>query len=77
VTHLLIRTLLSKHFKIDTMRYDPNIATLEYSPFYHLAIIILVLSEIDWNIFDLSIWMLTYVGVAIIRSALYSIKYER
>ena len=74
---ILTRMMLSRHFKINTIRSDPNIAALEYSPFYHLSIIILVLSEIDWNIFDLSIWMLTYIGVGIVRSALYSIKHER
>ena len=77
IIHILMKMLLSNYFKINTVRNDPHVATLEYSPFYHLSIIILVLSEMDWNVFDVSIWLMLYVGVSLVRSGLFSIKFER
>jgi hypothetical protein len=68
---------LAKRFNIAIPRPDSQLSSLEYSPFYHLAIVILVLAEIDWNLFDLVIWAYAYVGVGIIRRALLSIKLEK
>jgi hypothetical protein len=75
--HILTKLILSRYFKITHLLSDSKISTLEYSPFYHLAIIILVLSEVDWNIFDLGVWMCTYIGIGIVRKAVYTIKHER
>ena len=69
--------MLQSWFEIDKLRHDPKAAALEYSPFYHLTIVILVLSEIDWNMFDLAVWALTYIGTGLLRNALFSIKLER
>ena len=40
----LTEYLLLKNFRIERLKSDPNLNALEYSPFYHLAVIILVLS---------------------------------
>jgi len=77
IIYLATKLLLSRYFRINQLHLDKDAATLEYSPFYHLAIIILVLSEVDWNIFDLGVWMFSYVGIGILRKAIYTIKYER
>lgn len=75
LVHRFVKMMLKGWFEIDRVRYDPKAAALEYSPFYHLAIVILVLSEIDWNMFDLTLWTLTYIGTGFLRNALFSIKH--
>jgi hypothetical protein len=75
--HLGVRRLLAGSFGIVQPRQDNDLSSLEYSPLYHLVIIILVLSDLDWNTFDLGIWSLTFVGIATIRKALHSIRLER
>jgi hypothetical protein len=44
--HKLAEFLLLKNFQIERIRSDPNLNALEYSPFYHLAVIILILYEV-------------------------------
>jgi hypothetical protein len=51
---------------------------LEYSFYYHLAIIILLLArEIHWNGFDLVLWVASYVGVGMLRKTLLIIAEHR
>jgi phosphatidylserine synthase len=77
LAHILVEKFLIKHFRVERLRSDPSLNSLEYSPFYHLAIVILILGEIDWNIFDLTLWTLIYIVTGIIRKALFNIKTER
>lgn len=72
-----MRRLLAGTFGIVQPRQDIDLSSLEYSPLYHLVIILLVLPDLDWNIFDLAVWSLTFVGIATIRKALHSIRLER
>lgn len=65
---------LARSFHILATRSDPQLNSLEYSPFYHLAIVILVLAEVNWNMFDLAVWAYFYVGVGILRKAVLSVK---
>jgi hypothetical protein len=43
---LIIQKILSRYFQINETRPQHNINTLEYSYFYHLSIVILVLVEV-------------------------------
>lgn len=65
---------LARNFHLLSTRHDPQLNSLEYSPFYHLAIVILVLAEVNWNMFDLVVWAYFYVGVGILRKAVLSVK---
>lgn len=51
--------------------------SLEFSYFYHLAIIILGLSELNWNMFDLEVWVLTYGCLGMVRKTIYIIGIQR
>jgi hypothetical protein len=73
----IIQRVLSIYFQINVHRPQHNIATLEYSYFYHLSIVVLILAEVDWNMFDLTIWIASYVGVGLIRKAIYVVRIER
>jgi hypothetical protein len=73
----IIQRILLVYFQITEPRPQHSIASLEYSYFYHLSILILILAEIDWNMFDLTIWIASYVGVGLIRKAIYIIRIER
>lgn len=68
---------LARNFQLTKPRHDPQMNSLEYSPFYHLAIVVLVLAEVNWNMFDLVIWAYFYVGVGILRKAVLSVKLEK
>ena len=51
---------------------------MEYSFYYHLAIIILILAkEIHWNAFDLVLWVASYVGVGMLRKTIVIIVEQR
>lgn len=73
----LMEFLLLKNCQIERMRSDPNLNSLEYSPFYHLTVIILILSELDWNMFDLAIWTTTYLTGGLLRKAIFNVKAEK
>lgn len=69
--------VLWRRLGVAASRSDSQSAALEYSPFYHLTIVILVLAEVDWNMFDLTVWTYGYVGVGIVRRGLLSLKVEK
>ena len=46
----------------------------EWPPMYHLAIVIIVLTDIDWNMFDLCVWAVFYIGVGDLRRILHFLK---
>jgi len=68
---------LLKQFGIQRIRNDPNLNVFENSPIYHLMVLILVLSEVEWNMFDLSIWALVYLGANILRKTIFNVKMEK
>ncbi len=74
---LAVDRLLSRKLQVAPSQKDNESSSLEYSPFYHLAIVILVLVDVDWNMFDLTIWTYCYVGVGIVRRGLLSLKIEK
>lgn len=78
---LLVRALVQKvlavYFQIPEVRPHHNINTLEYSYFYHLSLIILVLVEVEWNMFDLAVWAGSYIGVGFMRKAIHIIRIEK
>jgi hypothetical protein len=61
-------------FKITTKRIQHKIDTLEFSYFYHLSIIILILSDVNWNAFDLCLWIFSYVCIGMIRKNIHVVK---
>jgi len=71
-----LQAVLHHYFKIKT-RPQHLVSTLEYSYFYHLSMIIILLGDVDWNLFDLTIWIVSYVGVGLIRKAIYVVKIEK
>lgn len=71
-----LQAILHHYFKIKT-RPQHLVTTLEYSYFYHLSMIIILLGDVDWNLFDLIIWIVSYVGVGLIRKAIYVVKIEK
>lgn len=77
VLKLLFDKILSSKFQIRATRDIQNVHNIEYAPFYHLAIVILVLHDIDWNMFDLAIWTFVYVGASIVRQAISKVRAER
>ena len=68
---------LARNFQLLNPRHDSQMNSLEYSPFYHLAIVVLVLAEVNWNMFDLAVWAYFYVGVGILRKAVLCVKLEK
>jgi hypothetical protein len=74
---LLLQRVLALYFHITETRPQHNPSTLEYAYFYHLSIVVLILAEVDWNVFDLSIWVGSYVGVGLMRRAIYVVRIER
>lgn len=77
VVKLGVDRVLQQRLHISPSRSNSQSTDLEYSPFYHLAIVMLVLSEVEWNMFDVVIWGYGYVGVGIVRRGLLSIKLEK
>ena len=79
--HLMLRWLLQKvlaiYFRIRPRAQSPSSHSLEHSYFYHLSIVLLVLVEVDWNMFDLTLWVGSYIGVGLIRSSLRAVKVEK
>ena len=70
----LVHSQLGLLLPVQDLSGSPSI---EYSPLYHLAIVILVLVDIDWNMFDLCVWVVTYIGVGYLRRILHFLKSER
>lgn len=77
VVRALLQRILAVYFQISEARPQHKANTLEYSYFYHLSIVILILAEVDWNMMDLAIWVASYVGVGLIRRAVYVVRIER
>ena len=73
----LVQKILEVHFQITSIKPHHQIHTLEYSYFYHLSLIVLVLVEVEWNMLDLAIWAGSYIGVGILRKAVHVVKIER
>ena len=73
----LIQRVLAAHFTIAELRPQHRGKSLEYSYFYHLPIVVLILSEVQWNMFDLAVWALSYVGVGMVRGAIHAVRVER
>lgn len=72
----LIQRVLWVYFQIRE-RGEQMPSTLEYSYFYHLSMVVLILGEVRWNMFDLAVWVVSYVGVGLIRRAIFVIRIER
>jgi hypothetical protein len=64
-------------FQINAPKPQHKIDSLEFSYFYHLSIIILILANVNWNSFDLCLWMFSYVCVGMIRKNIHVIKIEK
>lgn len=77
VLKLVVDRLILRKLQVTPSKKDSEASSLEYSPFYHLTIVILVLAEVDWNMFDLLVWTYAYVGIGIIRRGLLSLKIEK
>jgi hypothetical protein len=71
-----LQAILHHYFKIKT-RPQHFVSTLEYSYFYHLSIVVILLADVDWNMIDLIIWTVSYIGVGLIRKAIYVVKIEK
>lgn len=56
---------------------EHNQNSLEYSYFYHLSIIILILTDVNWNIFDILIWLFSYVCIGMLRKAVHIAKVQK
>jgi hypothetical protein len=74
VTRIVIHKVLTYFFVVRASRPQHEINSLEYSYFYHLSIIILILSDVNWNAYDLSIWIFSYVCIGMIRKAIHIVK---
>ena len=74
VLRSLIQKILAVYFQINDHPRHHKVQSLEYAYFYHLSLVVLVLVEVEWNMFDLAIWVGSYVGVGIIRKAIYIIR---
>lgn len=74
---MVLQKVLSVYFSIHRERPQHRINTLEYSYFYHLSLVILVLVEVEWNMFDLAVWTGSYVGVGFIRKAIHIVRIEK
>ena len=65
----------------DELRYMRQVpaylTSLEYSYFYHLCILILVLSDVHWNMFDIGVWVTGYICVGMLRKTLHVLNVER
>lgn len=75
---LIIRIALHKTmanvFGITVKRVQHKVDTLEYSYFYHLSIIILILSDVNWNSFDLCLWVFSYVCIGMVRKNIFIVQ---
>ena len=52
-------------------RPEHNQNSLDYSYFYHLSIVVLILTEVNWNLFDIAIWLFSYVCIGMLRKAVH------
>ena len=77
IFRVFIYYVLEKYFSIRNLGPEHETHSLEYEYFYHLSIIILVLSDLSWNLFDLSIWIISYVCVGMVRKTIHIINVER
>lgn len=73
----ILQKILVVYFRINETRPHHNIDSLQYSYFYHLSLVMLVLVEVQWNMFDLAIWVGSYVGVGFIRKAIHIVRIEK
>jgi hypothetical protein len=77
VVRALLQRILAVYFQIAETRPQHKPSTLEYAYFYHLSIVVLILAEVDWNMMDLAVWVGSYVGVGLVRKAIYVVRIER
>lgn len=69
--------VMEKGLNIGRRKEDEELRSLDHSYFYHLSIIILLLTDVNWNVFDLCIWVFSYIGMGMIRRAIYFINVEK
>lgn len=74
IVRLLLQRLLAVYFQIVEMRPTHSPSTLEHAYFYHLSIVVLILAEVNWNMVDLAVWVGSYVGVGMVRRAIYVVR---
>lgn len=77
ILRIVIHSILERWFCIRNIGKEHEVNSLEYSYFYHLSIIILLLSDVNWNLFDLSLWLISYICIGMVRKALHIVKVER
>lgn len=77
VVRIAIHYLLEKWLGVRAERKEHSPGSLEFSYFYHLSIVMLSLSELRWNLFDLCLWVFSYVCVGMLRKAVHTINVER
>ena len=68
---VVIQKLMRRYFMMDVPQPTNSDMSLEFSYLYHLSIIILILSDVNWNLFDLVIWLFSYVCIGMLRKAVY------
>ncbi len=69
-----LQYMLEHWLGVRQVRKEHTPRSLEFSYFYHLSIIILGLGELNWNLFDLLVWIYSYVCVGMLRKALYTVS---
>ena len=72
-----LQIILERFLSIEGIKKQHSPNSLDFSYFYHLFIIILVFPDMHWNAFDVSVWVICYVCVGILRKSLYVINIER
>lgn len=75
--NILLRLFLEKVFCVAVGRKEHSPNSLEYSYFYHLCIIILVLPDLHWNMFDLACWLFSYACIGMLRKVVHILNVER
>ena len=74
---IVIHHVLERWFCVRSIRKEHDNNSLEYSYFYHLSIVILLLSDVKWNLFDLNMWIISYICIGMIRRGIYVVNIER
>lgn len=72
-----IQRTLSLCFQVHEIQAHHKIDSLEYSYFYHLSLVVLVMVEVEWNMFDVAVWAGSYIGVGLIRKAIHVVRIEK
>ena len=77
ILRFFIQKILTFYFSINEVKPHHTSNTLEYSYFYHLSVVMLVMVDVEWNMFDLTIWVCSYIGVGFIRKAIHIVRIEK